>query len=158
MSSDGSTVLFGATPQRLELSPGNKRILRQFARKLQRRVAGGSAFTCLITNDNELRRLNREFLGRDYATDVLSFPGVPAHGALGDIAVSIERAEAQAQEFGHCRLDELRILMLHGLLHLNGMDHERDDGEMERAERRYRAEFNLPLTLIARASGGALAQ
>jgi probable rRNA maturation factor len=158
MSSDGSTVLFGAIPQRLQFSPEDKRRLRRFARELERRVADGNTFTCLITNDGELQRLNREFLGHDYPTDVLSFPGAPGTGSLGEIALSCERAEAQAQEFGHVRGDEIRILMLHGVLHLVGMDHERDGGEMDRAERRWRAEFGLPASLIARAAGGRQAQ
>jgi probable rRNA maturation factor len=152
MSADGSTLLFGAIPPHLKFTAGDKRVLRQYAQALARRVAGGSTFTCLLTDDGELRRLNRDFRGHDYATDVLSFPGTEASAGLGDIAVSTERAEAQAARFGHGRLDEIRILMLHGLLHLTGMDHERDDGEMERAERRWRSEFRLPATLIARAS------
>ncbi|MBV9760103.1 MAG: rRNA maturation RNase YbeY [Acidobacteriaceae bacterium] len=152
MSSDGSSVLFGAIPKDLDLSRADKRVLRQFVRNLRHRVTGGSAFTCLITDDEELRRLNREFLGRDYPTDVLSFPGASDSGSLGDIAISSERAKEQALEFGHGRLDEIRVLILHGVLHLTGMDHERDGGEMDRAERRWRAEFDLPSTLIARAS------
>jgi probable rRNA maturation factor len=177
MSVDGSTVLFGATPPHLEFSPQDKRALRRFARELERRVGEGSAsfeerttgikalkprrpvrFTCLITNDREMQRLNRDFLGHDYPTDVLSFPGLDGHGGLGDIAVSSERALEQAQEFGHAHVDEIRILMLHGVLHLTGMDHERDGGEMERAEERWRNEFGLPATLIARVAGGGRAK
>ncbi|HEX3681069.1 MAG TPA: rRNA maturation RNase YbeY [Bryobacteraceae bacterium] len=154
MSVDGSTVLFGATPRHLEFSPEDKRALRRFARELERRAAGGRAFHCLMTTDREMQRLNRDFLGHDYATDVLSFPNANGHGGLGDIAVSSERAQAQAEEFGHEYLDEIRILMLHGVLHLTGMDHERDGGEMERAEERWRNEFGLPATLIARVAGG----
>jgi len=153
MSRDGSSVLFGAIPAALEFSAHEKRALRQFARELTRRVAAGGAFTCLITNDCELQRLNRDFLGHDYPTDVLSFPGASESAGLGEIAVSCERAKAQADEFGHGRIDEIRILILHGLLHLTGMDHERDGGEMGRAERRWRDEFGLPATLIARAAG-----
>lgn len=150
MSADGSTVLFGAIPADLQFSAEDKRVLRRFARELTRRVAEGSAFTCLITDDRELRRLNRDFLGHDYATDVLSFPSAEASAGLGEIAVSSERAKAQADEFEHEALDEIRILMLHGVLHLTGMDHERDAGEMARAEQRWREEFGLPETLIAR--------
>lgn len=152
MSADGSTVLFGAISKQLQFSLEDKRALRRFARELTRRVAQGSSFTCLITTDRELQRLNRDFLGHDYPTDVLSFPGAVSNGSLGDIALSAERAKVQAQEFGHEHLDEIRILMLHGLLHLTGMDHERDSGEMERAELQWRAEFGLPATLISRAS------
>ncbi|HTU45808.1 MAG TPA: rRNA maturation RNase YbeY [Bryobacteraceae bacterium] len=154
MSVDGSTVLFGAIPTQLEFSSEDKRALRRFARELTRRVAGGNAFHCLITTDCELQRLNRDFLGHDYPTDVLSFPGADGNGGLGDIAVSCERAETQAQEFGHGVMDEICILMLHGVLHLTGMDHERDGGEMDRAEQRWRDEFGLPGTLIARAASG----
>jgi len=95
-----------------------------------------------------LRRLNREFRGKDYPTDVLSFPGSDGH--LGDLAISAARARAQAREFGHTTEDELRILMLHGVLHLMGMDHEADNGRMARAERRWRRELGLPNGLIER--------
>jgi len=125
----------------------------RFARRLQREVAKGKAFDCLITGDTELRRLNREFRGRDYATDVLSFPA-PADmkkAALGDIAVSLARARAQARVFGHTTESEIRILILHGLLHLLGMDHETDRGRMARAEARWRARLGLPGGLIERA-------
>jgi probable rRNA maturation factor len=91
-----------------------------------------------------LRRLNREFRGEDYATDVLSFPPE-------DIAISFDRAGAQADELGHSLEDELRILMLHGLLHLAGMDHETDSGEMARVELRWRQRLGLPVGLIERA-------
>lgn len=152
MSADGSSVLFGAIPPGLRFSTEDKRALRRFARELERSVAGGSSFTCLITSDRELQRLNRDFLGHDDATDVLSFPSASENGSLGEIAVSSERANAQAAEFGHGHVDEIRILMLHGVLHLTGMDHERDLGEMDRAEQRWRSEFGLPATLIARAA------
>jgi probable rRNA maturation factor len=97
--------------------------------------------------------LNRTFLGHDYATDVLSFPYGLSGLNLGELIVSLERAEAQAAEFGHTRMDEIRILMLHGLLHLTGMDHEKDGGEMAQAEDKWREDLGLPLALIARAQG-----
>jgi probable rRNA maturation factor len=127
-----------------------RRELREFAQALRRDVAGSRDFTCLITDDRELRRLNREFLQKDYATDVLSFPSGNAEGALGDIAISAGRAAAQALEFGHTIGQEIQILMLHGVLHLIGMDHESDSGEMSRAEERWRKQFNLPSGLIER--------
>ena len=121
--------------------------MSDFARDLSRAVAAGRPFDCLITGDAELHRLNRTFLGNDYPTDVLSFPNA---GVPGEIAISAELAAAQAQSFGHSLLDEIRILMLHGLLHLSGMDHEKDRGEMARAEAHWRSKFGLPQTLIAR--------
>src|SRR5579872_2520627 len=111
-----------------------------------RRIARGCEVTCLITDDRELRRLNRQFCGLDYATDVLSFP--QENG--GEIAISLDRAAAQAAEHGHSVSDEIRILMLHGVLHLKGMDHETDSGEMARAERRWRKRLGLPNALIDR--------
>lgn len=149
---DGSSLLFGALPANLNFSSAEKALLRSFLRALSREAAGGRAFTCLITNDGELRRLNHDFLGHDYPTDVLSFPAGNANGNLGEIAISAERAAAQAEEFGNTITDEIRILMLHGILHLAGMDHQRDDGQMQIAEDQWRTKFGLPRTLIARAS------
>jgi probable rRNA maturation factor len=91
-----------------------------------------------------------QFRGKDYATDVLSFPSGRAL-PLGDLAISAARARAQAREFGHTTEDELRILMLHGVLHLLGMDHETDGGRIARAEGRWRRALGLPNGLIERA-------
>lgn len=142
-SPDGSTVIFRRVP--VDVRP---RAIQLFARKLQQQVAKGGRFDCLVTGDAELRRLNLQFRGKDYATDVLSFPGSDGH--LGDLAISAARARAQAREFGHTTEEELRILMLHGVLHLMGMDHETDTGRMARAERRWRRELGLPNGLIER--------
>lgn len=164
MSPDGSTVvLFRALPAALKLSSTEKRSLLEFARTLSEQVAGGRPFTCLIANDRELLRLNREFLNRDYAADVLSFPasdGEAEHGEaeLGELAISIERAGTQSTEHRHPLLDEIRILMLHGVLHLTGLDHERDRGQMARAEQKWRRVFGLPVTLIARAASRLASQ
>ena len=161
-SPEGSTVLFRRASA--EVRP---RALERFARRLEEVVAGGRPFDCLITGDAEMRRLNREFRGKDYATDVLSFPVEPAethrsrsagrrHGQanrpphLGDIAISLARARAQARVCGHSTEQEIRILMLHGLLHLAGLDHETDDGRMARAEKRWRTRLGLPGGLIER--------
>ena len=163
MSPEGSTVIF-----RRDTIEARPRALARFARKLQAEVAKGRAFHCLITGDAEMRRLNREFLGQDCTTDVLSFPGwqaeapapqrrkvgqalPPANPApLGDIAISLARARAQGRRYGHSAEDEIRILMLHGVLHLLGMDHEADGGRMARAEKRWRARLGLPDALIER--------
>jgi probable rRNA maturation factor len=144
---DQSLLVFRRSPAGL---PRND--LRTFASLLRDRLAEGRSFCCLIADDRELLRLNRQFLGKDYPTDVLSFPSPESGNALGEIAISIQRADAQSKEFGHSLFDELRILMLHGVLHLAGMDHERDRGAMAKAERRWRKEFSLPNGLIDRAS------
>ena len=145
---------------RLRRAPAGLRrpALEEFARLLRARVAGGREFQCLVTDDRELQRLNRQFLGKDYPTDVLSFPagrtvwqGKPTPRLLGELAISAKRAAEQAREFGHPVEDEIRILMLHGVLHLVGMDHERDRGAMARAESAWRKKLGLPAGLIERA-------
>ena len=119
--------------------------LESFAEVLRKRVARGREFHCRITSDAELQSLNARFRGADYPTDVLSFEG-------GDIAISLQRARAQAREWGHTIEDEIRILMLHGVLHVMGMDHENDSGRMRRAEARWREKLGLPNGLIERAA------
>ncbi len=121
----------------------DRRGLELFARRLRDEVAGARGFECLVTDDRELRRLNEQFLGKDYPTDVLSFPE-PESGGLGEIAISVERAAEQARRYGHRPDDEIRILMLHGVLHLLGMDHEADRGAMARAEKGWRRRLGLP--------------
>jgi len=130
-----------------------RRELRDFFHDVVRRVARGRRIACLITDDRELRRLNRVFRGQNYATDVLSFPS----DGGGEIAISLDRAMEQAREYGHGVADEVRILMLHGVLHLAGMDHEADAGEMARAEIRWRRRLGLPTGLIERAKTRAQA-
>jgi probable rRNA maturation factor len=117
--------------------------LRRFLKDLTREILPEQSVTCLIASDADLRALNRQFRGKSYATDVLSF--LP-----DDIAISFDRAVAQATELGHSVEDELRILMLHGLLHLAGMDHETDGGAMKRTESRWRKRLRLPSGLIER--------
>jgi probable rRNA maturation factor len=142
MSPDDIPLLFHHSSRRVRRGE-----LREFFEDMVRRVARGRRITCLITNDRELRRLNRVFRGKNFATDVLSFP---MEGG-GEIAISLDRAMEQAREYGHAVADEVRILMLHGVLHLTGMDHETDSGEMARAEARWRRRLGLPVGLIERA-------
>jgi probable rRNA maturation factor len=122
--------------------------LQSFAETLRLRVAKRAEFHCLITGDAELQQLNQQYRGKDEPTDVLSFPGEAPY--LGDIAVSMARARAQAKQFGHTPDDELRILMLHGVLHLTGLDHETDSGQMARAEQRWRKKLGLSTSLTER--------
>jgi len=150
MSSDGSTVLFGALPAKFKFSASDKRVLTRFARKLSARVAHGKYFECLLTDDREMQRLNSFFLKHNYPTDVLSFPSIGQPFAIGECAISVERAEEQCNGFGHSLITEIEILMLHGVLHLMGLDHETDAGEMARTETRWRAELKLPKSLIER--------
>jgi probable rRNA maturation factor len=145
MPANTSPVLFQCGSVRLD-----RAALRAFAAELRDRVAGGRPFDILIADDAELQRLNREFLGKDYPTDVLSFPSGAPGGFLGEIAISFDRAREQAARHGHDPATEIRILMLHGVLHLTGMDHESDRGRMRRAETRWRKTFHLPAGLIER--------
>ncbi len=150
MNSSGSNLLFGAIPKELRPSKAERKELGDYLETLTERVAGSRPVVCLLSNDEQLRQLNRDFLGHDYATDVLSFPTSGLRPELGEIVISMGRAAAQANEYGHSCLEEVRILMLHGVLHLAGFDHEGDGGRMARAEKKWRVALGLPETLIAR--------
>jgi probable rRNA maturation factor len=89
-----------------------------------------------FAGDRAVRRANREFRGKDQTTDVLSFPGDGAH--LGDVLISVPQARRQAAAAGRDPAREIQVLLLHGVLHCLGHDHEVDGGEMERLERRLR--------------------
>lgn len=148
MSRSEPMVLMRRAPSGLRCSA-----LEAFARQLRERVTGGRWFQCLVTGDRDLEKLNRQFLGKDYPADVLSFPalkGGETSAGLGEIAISFERAREQARSLRHSTEDEIRILMLHGVLHLMGMDHERDRGAMARAEIAWRKKLGLPAGLIER--------
>lgn len=99
----------------------------------------------LVCDDATIRSLNRHFRGKDCATDVLSFPAGFAQPDgppyLGDIAISLETAAAEAAEAGTTLEEELRTLLLHGIIHLAGYDHETDRGEMRRLEAALRREL-----------------
>ena len=106
-----------------------------------------------VVSDRRMRALNRQFRGKDTTTDVLSFPATHMPGVstfLGDIVIAISVATRQAREAGHSVSTELKILALHGLLHLLGYDHDSDDGKMARAEARLRKKAGLREGLIER--------
>ena len=107
----------------------------------------------LITTSAEMRSLNRRFRGKDKPTDVLSFPAEPdlQRKFAGEIAISAEMAAQNAHALGHSPAQEVKILALHGILHLRGYDHECDNGQMARREKQLRAKLHLPLGLIERA-------
>lgn len=117
-------------------------------RTAPRALAG--AVTIAIVTDQRMRALNRQFRGVDASTDVLSFPAAEA-GQLGDIAIARGVAARQAKAAGHALATEVRVLALHGLLHLAGYDHDTDDGEMARVEARLRRKGGLAGGLIERA-------
>lgn len=105
----------------------------------------------ILTDNDEIAEINREFRGIDKATDVLSFPSDPFPGApLGSIVISVDKVESVATELGHSQNDELALLFIHGVLHLMGFDHEVDQGEMRSKEIELIERFNLPKSLIVR--------
>jgi probable rRNA maturation factor len=105
----------------------------------------------LLTNSAELRALNYRFRRKNLPTDVLSFPAMPTTDELaGDVAISVEIAKENSRQLGHTTADEVKILILHGVLHLAGYDHERDRGQMARREQALRQELGLPVGLIQR--------
>jgi probable rRNA maturation factor len=120
------------------------RRLAPWLRRLVGALAPGAAsFDVRFVGDRAMRALNREFRGIDRSTDVLSFPGGETQEGthLGDVVVSLPYARRQAATNGHSLETELRMLLLHGVLHCLGHDHETDDGEMERLERRLRRKW-----------------
>jgi probable rRNA maturation factor len=140
----------------------NKPSLARFFNRARQAVGLTGEVEVLLTSDAELKRLNRSFRGKNKATDVLSFPafvpegfpaGFPVPDTAGDLAISLETAARQAAAFGHSLEDEVRILLLHGLLHLSGLDHETDSGEMAAREDELREKLRLPNGLIARTVG-----
>ena len=128
--------------------------LARFVARAKRAVRLAGAVHVMVGSSRELRRLNRQFRGKDKATDVLSFPASKgAAGLAGEIAISAEIAAQQARCLGHTAAEEIKILALHGVLHLAGYDHERDAGEMAGEEFRLRKALGLPVGLIERSSG-----
>ena len=107
------------------------------------------AVTVAIVPDGRVRELNRRYRRKDVATDVLSFPA-DEPGQLGDVVIALGVARRQAAQAGHRLSTEVRVLALHGLLHLLGYDHERDDGQMRRVEQRLRRAGGLREGLIER--------
>ncbi|MDR3750218.1 MAG: rRNA maturation RNase YbeY [Terracidiphilus sp.] len=133
------------------------RTLSRFQGLAQKAVRLKGQVTVLLTTDAAIRKLNRQFRGKNKATDVLSFPaaGIGAEHIAGDLAISVTTALGQAAEQGHSLSTEIKVLILHGLLHLAGYDHEADTGQMARRERLLRAKLGLPQGLIERAAANA---
>lgn len=134
------------------LSPSS---LERFVLRARRAVRLRETVNVLVTNSAELRSLNRRFRGADKATDVLSFPSPPATGqrirrVVGDVAISADIARVNARRLRHSVVDEVKILALHGILHLAGYDHENDHGEMARKESQLRRQLKLEVGLIER--------
>jgi len=132
--------------------------LGRFVMRARRAAGLKGTVDVLVTSNAEMRELNRRFRGKNKATDVLSFPA-PSGGDrtpfAGEIAISAEIAAQNASDCGHKAAQEVKILVLHGVLHLCGYDHERDKGQMARRERQLRAQLRLPVGLIERAANSS---
>ncbi len=118
--------------------------LRRFVEQLSARLSVRAGFSVVLLRDETIRRYNQKFRGKNSPTDVLSFPAKPDSSEpeeyLGDILISVESADRQKMAD---LPGELKILCLHGLLHLLGYDHETDTGAMRRLEAKIKKEFQL---------------
>lgn len=130
----------------------NAEELLRFSRRARTAAGLCGTVSILVETNERMQAMNRHFRQKDSPTDVLSFPAAPAVRALhaGDIAISADLAIANARALGHSPADEIKILILHGMLHLAGRDHENDSGQMARLERRLRARLGLPGSLTER--------
>jgi len=135
----------------------SRRSLERFVLRARRAAALRGRVNVLVAGSSAIRSLNRRFRAQNKATDVLSFPspstGLPkrSRAALaGEIAISADVAAQNALRLGHSAAQEVKVLTLHGILHLAGFDHERDNGQMARKESALRRELGLPAALIER--------
>lgn len=130
-------------------------MLERFVLRARRVVGLKGTVNVLVTGSSEMRLLNRRFGGKDKPTDVLSFPAlaeIEGRKLAGDVAVCSDIAASNARRLGHSAVKEVKILTLHGVLHLAGYDHESDNGRMARKETNLRRELGLPTGLIERNS------
>jgi probable rRNA maturation factor len=144
-------------PSRTKRDQPSEARLLDFLNAARKAVRLKGEVSLLLTSNREMRRLNRVFRRKDKPTDVLSFPAAEAvsMNLAGDLAISIDIAGTNARQLGHSVEDEVRVLILHGLLHLAGYDHEADDGQMARKELRLRKQLGLPVSLIERISSAS---
>ena len=153
-SAGGLTVIVTDVRGRTPRGPLPARLANWLAGAAPARARG--MVSIALVSDGTMTRLNREFRAKKGPTDVLSFPApaepfaVQGGRKLGDLAIATGVARRQARDLGHSVETELKVLALHGLLHLLGYDHEADDGQMARTEERLRRKAGLPSGLIQR--------
>lgn len=141
--------------------PGlSENALARFLLRARRAAGLKRRANVLVSNSAALRSLNSRFRHQNKATDVLSFPSdgfqsSNGSGVAGEIAISADIAVRNAARLGHSPAQEIKILTLHGILHLAGFDHERDNGQMARKEAQLRRMLGLPVALIERAEAGS---
>jgi probable rRNA maturation factor len=136
----------------------NEETLERFVLRARRAVGLRGMVNVLVTSSRAVRSLNRQFRRQNTETDVLSFPSMASPSKsrqqanlAGDVAISADIARQNSHQLGHAAVEEIKILALHGILHLAGFDHERDNGEMAREELKLRRALGLPAALIERA-------
>ena len=128
----------------------SRQTLARFAARARELAGVSGEVAVLITSSKKIQQLNRRFRRKNKPTDVLSFPREDG----GDIAISAEIAQSNAQRFRHSTAAEIKVLILHGMLHLAGYDHETDNGGMQKKEAMLREQLRLPASLIQRSLNG----
>lgn len=142
----------------------NSASLHRFVLRARKAARLKGTVDVLITTSGDMRSLNARFRGKDKPTDVLSFPGGSSAKVAqrtpfaGEIAISADIALYNARRLGHPALTEVKVLVLHGILHLAGFDHERDNGQMARKEATLRRSLRLPSSLTERGHAGSKAR
>lgn len=123
------------------------RQFKSFADSILSEIANGKTITVAFISDKKMAELNNQFRGKNYTTDVLSFPFEnefeDEETFLGDIVISVEQSQRQATENNLTLENEIEQLILHGILHLLGYDHETDNGEMNQLELQLREKFGV---------------
>ena len=144
-------------PLQKKIAGLTERACQRFVERARKAVGLGGTVNVLVTSSAAIRSLNRQFRSQNKATDVLSFPYHSPTSELrkrpkpaGDIAISANIARQNSVRLGHPAAQEIKILVLHGILHLAGFDHERDNGQMARKEADLRRALRLPVALIER--------
>lgn len=140
--------------------------LERFVTRARRAAGLRGMVNVLVTSSAAMRSLNFRFRGVNKATDVLSFPSATASASsvraarefAGELAISAEIALQNSLRLGHPATQEVKVLVLHGILHLAGLDHERDNGEMAREEAKLRRSLKLPASLTERGAAQDLAK
>jgi probable rRNA maturation factor len=145
----------------------NEHTLERFVLRARRSVGLRGTVNVLVTGSSAVRSLNQRFRRQNKVTDVLSFPAIPPYPTMtspaesrrqaklaGEIAISADIARKNSFRLGHSVAQEVKVLALHGILHLAGFDHERDNGEMARKEMNLRGTLRLPSGLIERSQPG----
>lgn len=140
---------------RKKIAGSREAALERFISRARRALKMRGPVNVLVTNSREVRSLNRNFRKMDKPTDVLSFPSATLPGnhspcLAGEIVISADIARKNAARMGHPLANEIKILALHGLLHIAGYDHERDNGQMAATEKRLRLKLKLETGLIER--------